>query len=87
MRVSVSHIVELEPETVETVFMARLRALACGWYIAESKKQNGVIVLCHDSEPHPHNGHIYREDEEPLGDPGLRVESAAAILIAALRSS
>lgn len=76
------------PVEAKRIFMACLEELTEGWYLAlsdgtfgreESRgKKNkydstGRWVLCHESEPHPHDGDTFREHERSLEDPTMHI--------------
>lgn len=86
MRITIPQVVHLDSKAIEEVFMHHLRELTGGWYLGESAdpRQNGAVVLCRDTRPHPHSGKIFREEERALTDPEFEIQMKAAALLRSL---
>ena len=85
MKISVSQTIDLDDKTIHRLFLHRLEELTEGWYIEKADGSTTRWVLCRESEPHPHCGSTFREEERSLDDPKMQVIRLACELQAALR--
>lgn len=102
MKIEVIQSLEISEKEENRIFLEHLEELTVGWYIAKSNgilgreirqwnptstyDSKGRWVLCHESDPHPHNGDTHRELERSLEHPDMQIIRYAVELRTALKN-
>lgn len=73
--------IEIDDAGIAEIFAYRLNKICGEWYLAPAEKSK-TPSLCHEGEPHPHNGDTSREIEIHLKR--AREDIRYAMIIAAL---